>query len=129
MKAKAIIVATLLFCYTGLVQAQSKRSSVEERVANVITKFENTLKLDKATQTTVAEVFTDFYTAQDKIRDKVQGPATTLGQGFAPQDYQSVRKQNEKIRDERDNRLKKILSAEQYKKWTDEIEPSLKSRK
>jgi hypothetical protein len=39
-----------------------------------------------------------------------------------------VRKKNEKIIEDRNSRLKKILTPDQYKKWTDEIEPSLRSK-
>ncbi len=128
MKTKAFILAIVLFVFTGVLNAQGSKRSVESRVENVMNKFD-VLKLDKATSETVSEIFTDFYTAQDKIRDNIQGPATTLAQGFARQDYQSVRKQNEKIIDDRDKRLKKALTTDQYKKWTDEIEPSLRSKK
>lgn len=129
MKTKSLILAFVLFLFTGIAQAQnSKRNPLEAKVENVTKRFE-VLKLDKETTETITEIFTDFYTAQDKIRDNIQGPATTLAQGFARQDYQSVRKQNEKIIDDRDKRLKKSLSAEHYKKWTDEIEPSLRARK
>ena len=128
MKTKAFILAIVLFVFTGVLNAQGSKRSVESRVENVMNKFD-VLKLDKATSETVSEIFTDFYTAQDKIRDNIQGPATTLAQGFARQDYQSVRKQNEKINDDRDKRLKKALTTDQYKKWTDEIEQSLRSKK
>lgn len=128
MKTKAVILAFVLFILAGVLNAQGSKRSVESRVDNVMEKFE-VLKLDKATTETVTEIFTDFYTAQDKIRDNIQGPSTTLAQGFARQDYQSVRKQNEKIIDDRDKRLKKVLTTDQYKKWTDEIEPSIRSKR
>lgn len=128
MKTKAFLLAFVLFVFTGVINAQGSKRSVESRVENAMEKFAD-FKLDKSTTETVTEIFTDFYTAQDKIRDNIQGPSTSLAQGFARQDYQSVRKQNEKINDDRDKRLKKALTADQYKKWTDEIEPSLKSKR
>ena len=128
MKTKAYLLTILLFIFTGMVQAQSSRGKVEDRVEKVMDKFD-ALKLDKATTTTVSEIFTDFYNAQDRIRENIQRPVSTLAQGFARQDYQSVRKQNDKIIEDRESRLKKALTADQYKKWTDEIEPSLRSKK
>lgn len=128
MNTKAILLAFVFFLIGGVTYAQASKRNVESKVATVMDKFD-ALKLDKATTETVTDIFTDFYTAQDKIRDNIQGPSTTLAQGFARQDYQSVRKQNEKIIDDRDKRLKKALTADQYKKWTDEIEPSLRSKK
>lgn len=127
MKTRAVILAIVLFICGGTLYAQSKRS-LESRVETVMSKFES-LKLDKATTETVTEIFTDFYTAQDKLRDNIQGPATGLAQGLVRQDYQSVRKQNERIIETREKSLKKALTAEQYKKWTDEIEPSLRPRR
>jgi len=128
MKTKAFILAFVLFVITGVLNAQGSKRSIESRVENVMEKFE-ALKLDKETTDTVTEIFKDFYTAQDKIRDNIQGPATSLAQGFVRQDYQSVRKQNEKIIDDREKSLKKALTADQYKKWTDDIEPWLKSKR
>lgn len=128
MKTKAFILAAILFLFTGVLYAQGPKRSVESRVENVMNKFE-TLRLDNATADAVSKIFTDFYTAQDKIRDNIQGPASSLVQGLERQDYQSVRKQNEKIIDDREKGLKKVLTADEYKKWTDEIEPSLRTRR
>ncbi len=127
MKTKAVLLAFLFLLFSGALYAQSKRS-VESRVETVMSKFES-MKLDKATTETVTEIFTDFYSAQDKLRDNIQGPATGMAQGLVRQEYQSVRKQNEKIIENREKSLKKTLTAEQYKKWTDEIEPSLRHRR
>ncbi|MFV0605390.1 MAG: hypothetical protein ACK5NK_06055 [Niabella sp.] len=128
MKTKALLLAVSLFVFSGIIHAQKSKRSVESRVEFVMKKMD-ALNLNKDTYSNVSNIFTDFYKAQDKIRDNIQGPATTLGQGFVPQDYQSVRKQNEKIIEDREKKLKKALTAEQYKKWTTEIEPSLHSKK
>lgn len=128
MKTRAYFLAILLFFCTAVVQAQSSKRSIDDKVENVMKKFD-ALKLEKSTYNTVTDIFTDFYTSQDKIRDNIQKPASSLAQGLARQDYQSVRKQNEKIIEDRDQRLKKALTADQYKKWIDDIEPSLHSRR
>lgn len=127
MKTKAVLLAFVFLLFGGALYAQSKRS-VGSRVETVMSKFES-MKLDKATTETVTEIFTNFYTAQDKLRDNIQGPATGMAQGLVRQEYQSVRKQNEKIIETREKSLKKALTAEQYKKWTDEIEPSFRPRR
>lgn len=129
MKTKLILLASLFLIYTGVLYGQPNRNKVEDRVEKVIARFDNVLKLDKNTSSAVALIFTDFFTAQDRLRENIQGPASSLAQGFARQDFQSVRKQNEKIIEERDDKLKKLLTSDQYKKWIDEIEPSLKIKK
>lgn len=128
MKIKFIIPALVLFLFTAPLYAQNTKPDVESRVNRVMGKF-TVLQLDKTVSETVSKIFTDFYTAQEKLRDNIQRPSATLSQSLTPQDFQSVRKKNEKIIEDRDNRLKKILTPDQYKKWTDEIEPSLRTKR
>jgi len=52
-----------------------------------------------------------------------------MAQGLVSQNFQSVRKQNESLINERESRLKKELTQEQYKKWKEDIEPLLHKKK
>lgn len=106
-------------------QAQN-RPSVQERVGAVHERFVAS-NIDKSKLDQVKNIFTDFYTAQDQIRQNIQGPSSGLAQGFAGQDFQSVRQQNENIITKRDEQLNRLLSTDEYRKWKEEIEPSLKN--
>lgn len=131
MRSSAFLLSIMLMLITTCVQAQGfSRSSAEERAALVHEKFKNTFNLSSPQLNEINTIFIDFYTAQDRLREDLQGPAPSssgLAQGFAKQDFQSVRKRNENIVAERDNRLKRLLTPEQYKRWLEEIEPSIKS--
>lgn len=126
MKTKLFFLACILAAAMSSVNAQgNQRKSVEDRVAIVHEKFEKAFSLDKTKLNEIHSLFTDFYTSQQKLRENIQGPG--LAQGFAQQDFQSVRKRNENLISEREGRLKKLLTTEQYKKWKEEIEPSLRN--
>lgn len=125
-----VALAFLMLFVPAFSHAQQKKV-IDEKVAQVHEKFASELKMENAKLAEVDEIFTDFYTQQERIRENIQKPATTpsLAQGFAGQDFQNVRKQNENIINYRDEKLKRVLSADQFKKWKDEIEPSLRSRR
>ncbi|MCF3110116.1 hypothetical protein LL912_15140 [Niabella sp. CC-SYL272] len=122
MRSRLILVLGLFLTLSTSLYAQ--KESVGEKVSAVLTKFDAAIKPDKNKRNSIETIFTDFYTAQEKLRDNIQG-SSTLAQGLQ-QDYQSVRKQNEGLFAERDNQLKKTLTADEYKKWKEEIEPTLR---
>ncbi|SDC87350.1 hypothetical protein [Niabella drilacis] len=122
MRNRFILVLGLFLALSTSIYAQ--KEGVGDKVSAVLTKFDAAIKPDKAKRSSIETIFTDFYTAQDKLRNNIQG-SSTLAQGLQ-QDYQSVRKQNENLFTERDNQLKKALSAEEYKKWKEDIEPSIR---
>lgn len=103
-----------------LTQAQGQgfqRRTVEERVKRVVDTLVTVFKLDKPVQDQANVVFTDYYKATDKLREG-------LAQGERPD-----RAQIEKLSTERDEKLKKVLTEEQFKKFKDEIEPALRPRR
>lgn len=122
------------FLLTMVQGVNAQRKTIEDRVAAAHESFQTTLKLDEAKLSQADQIFTDFYTAQQQIRENIQAPKTPslasgFGSSFAPkQDFQSVRQKNDNIINERDSKLKKLLTPDQYKIWKDEIEPSLKKR-
>lgn len=122
MRSRFILVLGLFLTLSTSLYAQ--KESVGDKVSSVLTKFDAAIKPDKTKRSSIETIFTDFYTAQEKLRDNIQG-SSTLAQGLQ-QDYQSVRKQNENLFTERDNQLKKTLTADEYKKWKEEIEPALR---
>lgn len=125
MRAKFFLTLCLFFALSNTSQAQ--KDGIEEKVNTVLAKFESTIKPDKSKKSSLENIFTDFYTAQEKLRNNIQGRSSTLAQGLQ-QDYQSVRKKSEALFTDRDNKLKKLLNGEEYKKWKEHIEPSTRSR-
>jgi len=122
MRSRFILILGLVLALSTSIHAQ--KEGVGDKVSAVLTKFDAAIKPDKAKRSSIETIFTDFYKAQEKLRDNIQG-SSPLAQGLQ-QDYQSVRKQNEGLFTERDDQLKKVLSADEYKKWKEDIEPSIR---
>ncbi len=124
MKKKILFVLFMLFAGAAVVNAQGQgggqgpqRRTVEERVKMTMEKVTPALTLDKAQETKTDSVFAEYYRAIDKMRESMQ-PGT-------PPD----RTQFEKMMTDRDEKLKNIFTADQFKKWKDEVEPSLRPQR
>jgi hypothetical protein len=120
MKTKITTFIALLFAITINATAQQgmQRRTVEERVKSVMDKLTSPLSLDADEQTKTAAVFTDFYTAQDKMREDARAS------GNRPDRSEFV-----KMMSDRDEKLKAIFTEDQYKKFTDEVEPTLRPQR
>lgn len=134
MNSKPLIVFFLLFFAISLpatAQEDAEKEEVKAKVETVLTRLDETLKLEKTKRKIIEEIFTDFYTGQQKLKNEIQRPASVLSQGLVSQNFQSVRKKNEALLIERENRLKKEFSESDYKLWKEEVEPTLhkKNRK
>ena len=115
MKSKITLLFSLLM-FSGILtfaQQQRQSQSVEQRVKNVMEKMAP-LKLDKDQSKKTDSVFTQYYKAQSKMMEEMRAS------GSRPD-----RSVFEKITTERDEKLKAVFSADQYKKFKDEIEASL----
>lgn len=113
MKTKITMMLAFLFIAAFSVQAQMQRMSVEDRVKETMEKLKP-LKLDKDQQKKTSEVFTGFFNNQQKMmreaREKGERP------NFS--DF-------EKATEERNETLKGIFTAEQYKLFKDKVEATL----
>lgn len=120
MKTKIATVIALLFAITISVNAQQRipKRTVEERVKSAMDKLTAPLNLDTAEQSKTTAVFTDFYTTQDKMREDARAS------GNRPD-----RSVFEKMANDRDEKLKTIFTENQYKKFKDEIEPTLRPQR
>ena len=120
MKLKILFFSLFVFAAGLMVQAQGQgfqRRTVEERVKRVVDTLTTVFKLEKSVQDQTSTVFTDYYKASDKLREG-------LAEGERPD-----RTQMEKLSGDRDEKLKKVLTEEQFKKFKDEIEPALRPRR
>ena len=99
-----------------------QRRTVEERVKIVHDKIDSAFKPSADNLKAVDAAFTDYYKAQDKLREEM------MSGGERP-DMQAMRAKMEPLVAERDEKLKKALSEDQYKKWKEEIEPGMRPQR
>jgi hypothetical protein len=120
MKTKITMLIAFLFAImiSTNAQQQMQRRTVEERVKSAMDKLITPLNLDAAEQSKTTAVFTDFYTAQDKMREDARAS------GNRPD-----RSVFEKMTNDRDEKLKAIFTDDQYKKFKDEVEPTLRPQR
>lgn len=111
-KAACVIVA--LFLFTGITgnrvysQGQERQGppTAEERLKQVDEKVIKPLKLTQVKHDAVYKAYKEFYASLQKLRDE----AEASGGGFD-------RSKMEPLRNQRDEKIKKVLTADEYKKW------------
>jgi hypothetical protein len=120
MKTKISMLIALFFAIISGANAQQgmQRRTVEERVKNAMDKISDTLQLNHDQQQKTSAVFTDYYTAVDKMR------ADARASGNRPD-----RSEFEKMMNDRDEKLKAIFTDDQYKKFKDNVEPSMRPQR
>lgn len=119
MKTKISMLVALLFAATISTQAQQmQHKTVEERVKSAMDKISDPLKLDKDQQDKTTFILTDYYTSQEKMREEAKAS------GNRPD-----RSVMEKRMSDRDEKLKAIFTDDQYKKFKDDIEPTLRPQR
>ena len=99
-----------------------QRKTPEERLKPIHEKIDSAFKLDAATMKTVDEIFLNSFKDQDKKMDELRA-----GGGQIDRDaMMAARKQ---MNDDRDAKLKALLTEEQMKVWKDTIEPSTRPQR
>ncbi len=126
MKSKLFVLVLSMFVFAAAANAQGggqgpQRRTVEERVKAVDEKFAD-FKLDKDKSAQVDSIFTNYYKATDKLREEAMA-------GGGQPDFQAMREKMTPLVTERDDKLKKVLTEDQFKKWKDEIEPSMRPQR
>ncbi|MBL7726667.1 MAG: hypothetical protein JNM68_03230 [Dinghuibacter sp.] len=134
MNKKPFIILSLLFFAALPAIAQPpgggrgfQRRTVEERVKIVHQALDSVFvkEISAAKFTEIDAVFTDYYKAMDKSREELMA-------GGGPPDEatrEAMRTKMQELGVERDEKLQKLFTEAQYKKWKDEIEPSLRPRR
>lgn len=119
MKTKIPVLIALLLAVTIGTHAQQRMQhlTVEERVKSAMDKISDPLKLDKTQQDKTTAVFTDYYTSQNKMREDARAGGSRPDKSVM-----------EKMANDRDDKLKSIFTDDQFKKFKDEIEPTLRPR-
>jgi hypothetical protein len=119
MKTKISMLVALLFSVSMAAIAQQqggyKRQTIEERVKSAMDKMTGALQLDASEQSKTSTVFSDFYTAQDKMREDARATGTRPDRSVI-----------DKMTSDRDDKLKAIFTDDQYKKFVSDVEPTLR---
>jgi hypothetical protein len=123
---KVILLLAIAITGAFAVQAQGgggsfQRRTPEERLKQVKEKLVD-LKLDGDQTTKSDTTFIEYFRAQSKMMEDLRAG------GGAP-DRDQIREKSQKLAADRDEKLKKIFTEDQYKKWKDEIEPSLRPQR
>ena len=124
---KILLFSTLALLSFSAVNAQGgggggmQRMTVPERVKLVMDKLAD-FKLDKDKTALTDSAFTEYYRGGQKMREEAMA-------GGGQPDRDAMREKMKKLADERDEKLKKIFTDEQYKKWKDEIEPTTRPQR
>ncbi len=122
MKNKLTLLLGLLFAGIFSANAQGgqgngqgfQRRTVEERVKGIMERISDSLKLTKEELPGTEAAFTDYYKAQDKLREGLQP-------GERPD-----RSQFEKLMADRDEALKKVWTEAQFKQFKEVLEPNMR---
>jgi hypothetical protein len=97
-----------------------QRRTPEERLKVVHDKLDSAFKLEAAVMTKVDEIFLTFYKDSDKKMEEIRSG------GGGREEMMAAR---QKLVEERDQKLKGVLSETQMKTWKDEIEPSMRPQR
>ncbi|MBE7173755.1 MAG: hypothetical protein INR73_24495 [Williamsia sp.] len=128
MKTKIGFFSMLLLAGALTVNAQGgggggfQRRTPEENTKRVVDTLNSVFKLEQGAQTQVQTIFMDFYKAQNKMMDDMMASGGQM-------DRDKMRADREKMVADRDEKLKKALSDDQFKKFKSDIEPALSPRR
>lgn len=124
---KRLLVIAMLFLLSGSLSVMAQggqRRTVEERVKRVHEKIDSAFKLEASKLTQVDSAFAAYYRASDKVRAELVAAA-----GGGRPDFQAMRDKMQPYADTRDKELKSVLGDDNYKKWKDDIEPTMRGQR
>ena len=122
MKKQILFLLVALVAGFSAVNAQPQRRTVEERVAITHQKLDSAFKLETAKLEEADSAFAVYYRAMDKVRDELMS-------GGGQPDRQAMMEKMTPLVEDRDKKLQAILTAEQFKTWKEQIEPSMRGRR
>lgn len=119
MKRKiTMLFALILMATTGIYAQGMQRRTVPERVKATMDKITTPLNLDASQASRTDSVFTDYYNAQMKMFQDARAS------GNRPD-----RSAFEKLMQDRDAKLQTIFTADQYTKFKNEVEETLRPQR
>jgi len=118
MKLKfKLLIAFILLATTGVYAQGFQRQTVPERVKTTMEKLQP-LQLNQTQIQQTDSVFTNFYTSQNKMREDARASGTRPDRSVF-----------EKMSSDRDEKLKTIFTADQFTKFKNEIEATLRPQR
>ena len=122
MKKQLVLTLAAVLISISMVFAQGGNGNTqrtpEEKVKAVMDKL-TVLKLDKNKSNKIESVFFDYYKEQHKMWEELMASNNNA-------EKSTLRGKMQKLLNDREAKLKSLFTDEQYKKWKDEIEFSLK---
>ncbi len=123
MKKQFLLLAAIFFMGFGVANAQGgamQRQTPEERTKATMEKLAPLqLTADQTTKTTA--IFSDSYNTQQKAMEEMRASGS-----FDREAFMAKRKEWDAARDAK---LKEVFTADQFKKWQEEVEPSLRPQR
>ncbi|MBA2501145.1 MAG: hypothetical protein H0V30_15625 [Chitinophagaceae bacterium] len=120
MKTKFSLLMMVFFAGIINVNAQGPRRTVDERVQMVLEKM-TALKLDKDQTEKTTDIFTETFKAQEKKMEEMRSSGGM--------DREAMMAFRTKSTEERNEKLKAILSEEQFASFKKDIEPTLQPQR
>ncbi len=123
---KKAIVALLMIMTVGTLSVMAQgggnfqQRPIEERVKTVIEKLA-LLNLDKNQSALTDSVFTEFYKATDKSMEEMRASGSF--------DRETMMAKRKEFSEARDEKLKKVFTSDQFKKFKDELEATLRPQR
>ena len=119
MKSKfTMLMAFLLMATTSIFAQGMQRQTVPERVKATMDKIKGPLQLNQSQIDRTDSVFTEFFTAQNKIMQDARAS------GNRPD-----RSVFQKMMSDRDEKLKAIFTEDQFTKFKNEVEATLRPQR
>lgn len=125
MKKQLVLMAAAAMFGITAVNAQGgggfQQRTPEERLKPVHEKMDSAFHLDAAKMKQVDDIFLNSFKESDKQMEEMRA-------GGAQPDRDAMRAARQKATDERNEKLKAVLTADQLKIWTETIEPGMRQR-
>ena len=123
MKKQLFLSLLAIVAAAGSLMAQGdmQQKTSSERATEITAKLKTDLLLTAGQEPKVAKAFEDYYTTMQKLRDEMRAAGTV--------DRERMKDNMQRVSTVRDDKLKAILTEDQMKKWTNEVEPGMRSQR
>ena len=123
MKKQLFLSLLAIVAAAGSLMAQGdmQQKTSSERATEITAKLKTDLLLTAGQEPKVAKAFEDYYTTMQKLREEMRAAGTV--------DRERMKDNMQRVSTVRDDKLKAILTEDQMKKWTNEVEPAMRSQR
>ncbi len=115
------ILAIIASISSIMAQGNMQQKSPAERAKETTVKLKTDLTLTSEQDAKVYQAFEELYTAQQKAMVEMRNSGSM--------DREKMKETRDKLNAERDTKLKDILTLDQMKKWTNDIEPNMRPQR